>query len=536
MLGAITESAALQLVEVLGLPLCSMIQHAGGRFLILAPSLEEVEEKVSQLSRHWDEWLLENYTGTLSLNVAVSPPFCGDDFGAGRLGDVMANLGKAIEESKQRPLAHCAQGVVKREFPLEAVCSTCGIRPAEIVDEDASRCPTCQREVETGRRLTRAELIVWGRNIPAKHRPSSALGLGLALMDEGSFTSFEGICSVRKTYDFDTTFPWAIKHLANFVPVFKDQGELEDKPCKADEGEDTPPRPGDMKTFAHIAACALEIDKDGTAHGRPFLGLLKADVDYLGFLFHYGFRRGCRGEDRFTLSRLAQLSRMVDLYFTGYLKGLLDREFPETYTVYAGGDDLLLIGPWHQMLQLARRINETFRSYTGNNPNVTLSAGLSLFRANHPVNRAVLEAEGLLNMAKEMETGSGRVRNRICALLKAPVPWEHYLRRLQDAEWFYGQMRGDQPLGTGFVYRIFNLARDAREAAAGDLRKTNWRSRLAYHLARNIKGKDPADRKKRIVQWLEHLGMDDQLKFGGESRDPFEWLLPLTIALYRGRE
>ncbi len=535
MLGAITESAALQLVEALGMPLCSVIQHAGGRFLILAPSLEGVEDIIEGLSTQWDQWLLDNYTGTLSLNMAISPPFSGDDFGAGRLGAIMASLGQSIEESKQRPLLHCAQGVLKREFPLDKACSTCGTRPAEITDEDAYRCPTCHKEVELGRRLAHADLVLWGGDVHARHRPVSVLGLGLALVDGELSPPFSGLCSVRKTRPFNTAIPWTIKYLANHVPVFTDRDDLDDRRYRGIESDDTAPGPGEPKTFAHIAAEALELDEDGAVHGRPYLGLLKADVDYLGFLFHYGLRRRHADEDRFTLSRLAQVSRMMDLYFTGYLKGLLHREFPATYTVYAGGDDLLLIGPWRQALQLARRINETFRAYTAFNPNITISAGLSLFKAHYPVNRAVREAEGFLEMAKEEERERESVRNRICALMDMPIPWARYSERLRDAEWFYEQVRDGQTVGAGFLYHIMSIVGDERSAADGDLRKANWRSRLAYHLARNIKGGSETDRKKKIVQWLEHLGLDDGLKFGGGPRDPLEWRLPLTIALYRGR-
>jgi len=197
--------------------------------------------------------------------------------------------------------------------------------------------------------------------------------------------------------------------------------------------------------------------------------------------------------DRFTLSRLAQLSRMMDLYFTGYLKGLLHREFPDTYTVYAGGDDLLLIGPWTKMLELAWRIHETFRAYTGHNPNITLTAGLTLLKASHPVNRAIKEAEVFLETAKEAAGGQGTVRNRICALMAKPLPWDRYKEKLQDASWVIEQMQGENAVSTGFVYHIMKIASDAEAVAEGQVLKADWRARLAYHLSRNIKGYDDAD-------------------------------------------
>lgn len=535
LLGATAEAAALQLLEALGLPTSSVIQQAGGRFLILVPALDEVERTVEDLSSRWDELLLEDYTGSLALNLALSPPFSGDEFGSGRLSAVMAALGQALEESKQRPLSHCSQGVLKREFPLGTACSSCGTRPAESLEGDETHCPTCHKEVKLGRRLVRSDLILFGRNLPEKYQPVKVLGLDLSVLEKGVDPPWQNALSIRKSHLFETPVPWTVRLLANHVPTFKDPYELQDPRYEGIEEEDTRPGVGELKTFMHIAAEALEFDEEKRFRGKPYLGLLKADVDYLGFLFQYGLRRRDKVQDRFTISRLAQLSRMMDLYFTGYLKGLLHREFPSTYTVYAGGDDLLLIGPWRQTLKLAQRINETFRAYTGENPNITLSAGLTLLKANYPVNRAVWEAEEFLETAKEGRNAADRGRNRIQALIDWPMPWDRYAQRLEDAEWVHERMQETLSVGTGFVYHIMSIAEDAKAVARGDVRRANWRSRLAYHLARNIKGYDKNDKERRIVEWLERLGLDDHFNFTKEHRSLYEWRLPLTIALYRNR-
>ncbi|MBK8185555.1 MAG: hypothetical protein IPK63_22720 [Candidatus Competibacteraceae bacterium] len=42
------------------------------------------------------------------------------------------------------------------------------------------------------------------------------------------------------------------------------------------------------KHFEHLAQDALELDRAGSPLGKPFLAVLKADVDRLGFLFGFG--------------------------------------------------------------------------------------------------------------------------------------------------------------------------------------------------------------------------------------------------------
>ena len=530
MLGALSEASALLALEALDLPLCNVLQQAGGRFLVLAPALDGIEQVVDDLREKFDNWLLDKYTGTLALNLVLSTPFSVGSFRPHPLREVMAQLGQAIEEGKQRPLSKCSQGVLRREFPLETVCSSCGLRPAEPPVEDGYRCPTCSSEFRLGRRLIHARMAVWGRRLPRGWHPVDILGLEVALLDHEPEESLEQALSVQKIGDRQTAVPWGIRSLANHIPIFKDDYEGQNPRYQWIRDEDMGAGAGDPKSFAHIAAEALEVEENGTFRGKSFLGLLKADVDYLGFIFSFGLKRPHVADDRFTLSRLAQLSRMLDLYFTGYLKGLLHREFPDTYTVYAGGDDLLLIGPWRQSLVLTSRINETFRAYTGYNPNITLSAGVTLLKPNYPINRAVREAE------ENLEASKDQGRNRVCALMEKPVSWARYRERLQDAEWLHQRMHDDFPVSTGFIYRILEIAKDAEAVAVhADVRRAGWRARLAYHLARNIKARNAQEKQRRIVEWLEHLGLDDQFKLSADHPNIFDWRLPLSIALYRNR-
>jgi len=529
-MGAVTEAATLLILESLKLPLCTILQQAGGRFVILVPALEETESAVEELRVQLDAWLLQRYTGTLALNIALSKPFSAAGFRPLGLQEVMAQLGQAIEEGKQRPLATCSHGVLKREFPLETSCASCGMRPAEIPGESGYRCSTCQNEFDLGKRLVRARMIVWGRGLPHPWIVSNILGLELAFLENHPEEAMDRFLSARRTTSPPMALPWPIRTLANHIPVFPDAYAGQDPRYRWTEDDEGSCSPGEPKSFMHIAAESLEAESDGSFRGRAFLALLKADVDHLGFLFSFGLKRPKAEGDRFTLSRLAQLSRMMDLYFTGYLKGLLHREFPNTYTIYAGGDDLLLIGPWRQTLQLTARINETFRAYTGHNPNITLSAGLTLLKPNHPVNRSVWEAESYLEKAKNQG------RNRVCALMGKAIKWKRYVERLKDAEWIHARMHGGSPIGTGFVHRILEIAGDAEAVALhGDVSKAGWRSKLAYHLARNIKATGPQDKQQQILDWLTRLGLDDQFKLTGDHPNIHDWRLPLSIALYRNR-
>lgn len=516
LLGAITEAAALRILTALELPLSCLVQQAGGRFLILAPHIPDLEGQMAELRQQFDRWLLENYTGSLALNIAVGSAFAGKFFGAGHFSSVMADIGGFIDASKQQPLVSTlGQSVLELSYP-DGPCGACGVRPALSGDR---YCPACEREKRIGAELPRAQFLAWStKPLHGKVSSINLFGLELALLREEPESSARvNLVSVRAVGEKSGDFPWARRFLANAIPKWGDGHENLSPIYHGFEEEQEETGADSPKSFLRLSALAREeFPKNSEEYrGKPFLAVLKADVDRLGFIFSRGLSRDNAQDDRATLSRFAQLSRMMDFFFTGYLQGLIRREFPDTYTVYAGGDDLLLIGPWRQMLALAERIEQSFRDYTGANPNITLSAGIELIHANQPINRAVENAEARLERAKNAG------RNRICAITHEPLVWREYSVMLKQGEWFNEQMReGNAP--TAFVYHLLELT---AEAASHELRHAGWRAKLAYHLARNVK-------KERRSEWLRQMGFDQQLQ-GGESMQQLR--LPLSIALYRNR-
>jgi len=535
MLGAISESAALQVTDAFKVPNSCVVQEAGGRFLVLLPAIEEAESILQELKNRFDQWLLRNYTGSLSLNLSLCEPFPAGDFRQGNFSKLFAYISKVVEESKQKPFSTRNQGVIVQEFPYDRACSACGVRPAQVKMGQEYRCHTCQQEYDIGKKLTKSDLIVWSRKKRPASKVADVLGLDLVLGSTADFSiSTHDPISIRTIKLQNSKIPWAVRTIANYVPRFRNSDDVMDPRYEGvvDQKEEIS---GDMvKTFAHIGAEALEKKEDGTFRGKPFLGMLKADVDHLGAVFSLGLRREQDRLDRFTLSRMAQLSRMIDLYFTGYLQGVIERDFPDTYTIYAGGDDLLLIGPWRQMLNLSATIEKSFSMYVGHNPNITISAGFALMAPNQPINRAVLEAEEWLHKAK---VENPVAKNRIGVSFGArTMTWSRFSECLSNAEWVHEQMQGKRGQGTGFVYRILQISDDERKVRMGDVRKAGWLGKLAYHMARNINGRDEKEKREKRELWLRKLGFTLSLNASDPTSSIGEWRFPLSVALYRNRK
>ena len=120
---------------------------------------------------------------------------------------------------------------------------------------------------------------------------------------------------------------------------------------------------------------------------------LKGDVDNLGLIFQHG-------QARPTFARMAALSRQINAFFTVWLPWVCSDEFPNTYTVFAGGDDFFLIGPWHSTIKLARRMRDEFARYVAHNPDIHFSAGLSMTKPGLPIRHLGALAEESLENAK----------------------------------------------------------------------------------------------------------------------------------------
>jgi hypothetical protein len=157
------------------------------------------------------------------------------------------------------------------------------------------------------------------------------------------------------------------------------------------------------------------------SEGAPWLGVLRMDVDSLGRLFAHGLK------PKATLSRMATLSRTVRLFFEGYVAHLCEpyAQKRQLYLLYAGGDDLFVVGAWSILPELARAIRNAFRQLVGAD-HITLSAGIAISHANTPLYQLAERARTALDeQAKEYEwhlNGQPRKKDAI-SFLQTPMGW-----------------------------------------------------------------------------------------------------------------
>lgn len=129
------------------------------------------------------------------------------------------------------------------------------------------------------------------------------------------------------------------------------------------------------------------------AQGINRLGVLRADIDNLGSAFATGIP-----EHFNSLARITTLSRKLSMFFKFGLDRILKENAYKVTVIYAGGDDLFLIGAWDDVINASIVLRDKFTLYTQGT--LTLSAGIGMYKPKYPIYKMASETGDLEKTAK----------------------------------------------------------------------------------------------------------------------------------------
>jgi CRISPR-associated protein Csm1 len=425
----LTEAVLRFVLRHLDIPYTNVIYSGGGHFYLLAPV--SAKERLAGIQKAVTEILLTHH-GTqlyLALGCAEVPTngFQVEEFSK-HWNAMHQDLGRA----KQRRYLELGNDLYSQVFQpkehggnKERLCSVCGEEREDAVvleggAEGERICRLCSSfYTQIGSKLAKHRFVTLGLHAPQPSKQGTAFdalrafGLSVNFGKAEFETSPERIVvwslddppekiEVWPAPQRDVPVTRAVRYTVNLVPYW--QGDREAKevfeclPPALKQDEEERPRLDRPKTFTHLQY---------QAQGIPRLGVVRMDVDDLGEIFRRGLKNE-KGENIATLSRIAALSFQMSLFFEGWVKKLCDdvnrragREL--IYAVYAGGDDVFLIGPWDQMPELASRIAHDFTEYAADNADVHVSGGLAFIHGKYPVYQAADDAKDALDKAKDVD-------------------------------------------------------------------------------------------------------------------------------------
>jgi len=131
--------------------------------------------------------------------------------------------------------------------------------------------------------------------------------------------------------------------------------------------------------------------------GAKFLSLIKGDIDNLGLIMAFGLSRDkseIKSEDEekdlTAISRTTTLSNHLKYFFSFFLNGFLSdwaRNYKDnkSYTIFAGGDDLMLVTPQSSAIKLINELNKKFSEFGCDNEEVHISYSITHFKDHTPI-------------------------------------------------------------------------------------------------------------------------------------------------------
>lgn len=479
----LAEAVALRLLDAADLGPDRLLFSAAAKICIDAGNLSDdalgrAREEATDIQRR----LLAETHGRLRLSVAFESG--GDGF-----ADAFDRAGRTLARRKLQPYRDLAT-VNGKTWPDDCLA----ISPPWDAEEET------RRDAAVGSRLTGATWLTVRRGNPRAAAEAALLGLS-ASFDRDPPRPGDDLLSVSNLREPETrppdlpNVPFHPRRLARYVP--------------SDER-------GDPIEFLDLAA---------RSRGAPMLGVLKTDVDSLGGAI--GATLASYRADG--AQALRKFSNALDRFFSETLQAEMQGEpWKLIYTVFAGGDDMLVVGPWDVVLDFAgharRLFTDRFGQVANQSPSavrLTFSAGVAIVKPKYPIHLAAQQADDLLDEAKGRAAPGADSPKDQCAALGGLWKWAEHERVIGDGK----RLRDWVDAGViqrGWLHTLLKLALLRRGQAGPEYAGVHpavATSRLAYHVARNWrKYNHPNDDRQRAAnaarEWVNAV-LD-----GFDSDDP----------------
>ena len=361
-----------------GVSRANLIYSGGGHCYALLPNTQAVIQTVTQWNRRFNGWLRQEF-GT-QLFLANSWTACtGNDLTntpteKSPYKELFRRVNRLLEQHKfhRYTADDLRQLNSTAAYPDGRECKVCGTS-ANLKDD---LCPWCRLFVDLSYKIQKKNVLVLSR------QASDADDCTLLALDGGSeFLTLTDPVSARKRLTFGEPI----------IRVYT---------------KNTPFTGLTYSTNLYVGDYAASNSMEELAEqsqGVRRIAVCRMDVDNLGHAFISGFEQESESDPvkrmhYVTLSRTSAFSRQMSLFFKCYINGIL--EGLQVSIVYAGGDDVFLVGAWNDILEAAQRIQSNFTAFSCGA--LTLSAGIGIFDDHYPIRLSAEETAELEESAKHL--------------------------------------------------------------------------------------------------------------------------------------
>lgn len=242
--------------------------------------------------------------------------------------------------------------------------------------------------------------------------------------------------------------------------------------------------------------------------GETYLGVLRMDVDGLGQRFITGFK---------SIGAYQDFSKRLVDFFEGEVKRIwFEPEFKDYINViYAGGDDLFIVGRWDKTIAIGQRIHyEVEKRFK--NEGISISGGVAIVKPKFPIAKAAELAGDAEDAAKHFKNGS-REKNAFHFLGKT-VSWEDefdYVVRKKDE---FVDMVERFDLSKSILHKLMLYAsvaqKNEQRKAEGKSQDYSYLWHASYYLTRYIKR---YEKNRVVVDFVKNLRDKEITLNGGQN-------------------
>lgn len=496
------EAIASRIILDLDLDSSNILFCGGGRFTIIAPNTRKTDEIIDKINLDVNREFIDKFNAELFLNI-VSTPACG--ISLGNFDEVLSQLTALLNENKKHKFIDQLEDVFEVESKANyELCPVCGNKAEDTY------CHDCLEHEKLGSAVSNAKYLI--RYVSHEKIPKSLyyskLNIGYIfkrnkkdvinavgdypdvkftvykLNDTGFLEFADEITGNNVSFDF--------KVLANSIP------NIGSTPLY----------------FNHLA----EISR-----GANKLGVLKMDVDNLGLIFSRGFKH--LGDGATSISRISSLSFYLDLFFSGRINQIVEKfsfttELPSdmecemttlefvdednnvykketvykpkeelakgegTSTIhinYSGGDDLLVVGPYDDIVRFGEEFRNRFKKWTANNDDINISAGISIVSPKFPIGKAAIMAD------EELEKSKSCGRDKI-TVFGETLMWnsnglEKGFDEIFDFAKYLEDKNDSKVISRGFTYSLMNIWENTFTKKANISNEQDWNDDMQKRLS-----------------------------------------------------
>lgn len=367
----LTDVVSNYVLDELNLFKPNLLYNGGGHFIMLIPNSENNKEKLKDIEKYINEKLFIKYSGNLQFVIGYLEENSKEVMI--NFDNVYKKLSDTMSDNKKKK----SYSILKDLFANPIDFRKVNVRENTLADE----------EEKIGQLLPRSNYI----------------------FEFKSESDLSEIKSTFNTIDFnDFNYSYILSddkvNKSNVENIISNLNKLGAEECNVYKINDTDCIYEDLlrkstfplsMNFRFIGSYAPVRDKKNyevmsfeelgkmNSENYPMLGIARMDLDSLGAVFAFGLKEETPDERKYTISRIASLSRELEHFFCGHINSIAEQN--NIYIAYSGGDDVFAVGSWVNIICFIQQIKQEFTKFACENPNLTISCGVAFTKPNFPI-------------------------------------------------------------------------------------------------------------------------------------------------------